>query len=174
MNIFGFRPFKGRFNLGNSDDIPTNTDGTLIGAVKKITSNLTANNKDFVFAYQNGQYGYKAGSTGTFNPFSGAISIIDHGGFNSNGSKNITISKKCTAYLVQCNTTGYAYGTLSLSGSALISDTYEISNDPNYTFAGRWLCGLYVRKVNLQAGTLTLTYSYESHDANGTFYALVA
>lgn len=35
MNIFGFRPFKGRFNLGNSDDIPTNPDGTLIGAVKR-------------------------------------------------------------------------------------------------------------------------------------------
>ena len=43
MNIFGFRPFKGRFNLGNSDDIPTNTDGTLIGAVKEIKSDLTAN-----------------------------------------------------------------------------------------------------------------------------------
>ena len=24
MNIFGFRPFKGKFNLGNSDDIPEN------------------------------------------------------------------------------------------------------------------------------------------------------
>lgn len=41
MNIFGFRPFKGRFNLGNSDDIPTNTDGTLIGAVKQINSDLS-------------------------------------------------------------------------------------------------------------------------------------
>lgn len=35
MNIFGFRPFKGRFNLGDSDDIPTNDDGTLIGALKR-------------------------------------------------------------------------------------------------------------------------------------------
>lgn len=35
MNIFGFRPFKGKFNLGNSDDIPTNPDGTLIGALKR-------------------------------------------------------------------------------------------------------------------------------------------
>ena len=42
MNIFGFRPFKGRFNLGNSDDIPTNQDGTLIGAVKRINSDLSA------------------------------------------------------------------------------------------------------------------------------------
>ena len=45
MNIFGFRPFKGRFNLGDSDDIPTNDDATLIGAVKKIFSTLTANNQ---------------------------------------------------------------------------------------------------------------------------------
>ena len=32
-------------------------------------SNLTANTKDFVFAYSGGQYGYKAGSDGAFNPF---------------------------------------------------------------------------------------------------------
>ena len=41
MNIFGFRPFKGRFNLGNSDDIPTNEDGTLIGAIKQINTHLS-------------------------------------------------------------------------------------------------------------------------------------
>lgn len=58
MNIFGFRPFKGRFNLGNSDDIPTNTDGTLIGAVKQINADLTANNKKYQADYQNGKYGF--------------------------------------------------------------------------------------------------------------------
>lgn len=42
MNIFGFRPFKGKFNLGDSDDIPTNEDGTLIGSVKQIKSDLSA------------------------------------------------------------------------------------------------------------------------------------
>ena len=41
MNIFGFRPFKGKFNLGNSDDIPENQDGTLIGSIKQIKSDLT-------------------------------------------------------------------------------------------------------------------------------------
>ena len=40
MNIFGFRPFKGKFNLGNSDDIPENQDGTLIGSIKQIKSAL--------------------------------------------------------------------------------------------------------------------------------------
>lgn len=40
MNIFGFRPFKGKFNLGDADDIPTNQDGTLIGSIKQIKSDL--------------------------------------------------------------------------------------------------------------------------------------
>lgn len=38
-------------------------------AAKADQSNLTANSKDFVFAYSGGQYGYKAGSTGDFHPF---------------------------------------------------------------------------------------------------------
>lgn len=38
-------------------------------ALKADQSNLTANSKDFVFAYSGGQYGYKAGSDGAFNPF---------------------------------------------------------------------------------------------------------
>lgn len=41
MNIFGFRPFKGKFNLGNSDDIPENQDGTLIGSIKQINTALS-------------------------------------------------------------------------------------------------------------------------------------
>ena len=41
MNIFAFRPFKGKFNLGDSADIPENEDGTLIGAVKEVKSALT-------------------------------------------------------------------------------------------------------------------------------------
>ena len=43
MNIFGFRPFKGKFNLGNSDDIPENQDGTLIGSIKQINASLIGN-----------------------------------------------------------------------------------------------------------------------------------
>lgn len=39
-------------------------------ALKADQSNLTANSKDFIFAYSNGQYGYKAGATGAFTPFS--------------------------------------------------------------------------------------------------------
>ena len=45
MNIFAFRPFKGKFNLGDSADIPENEDGTLIGAVKEVKSALTERGK---------------------------------------------------------------------------------------------------------------------------------
>lgn len=38
-------------------------------AEKADQSNLTANSKDFIFAYSGGKYGYKAGSTGDFHPF---------------------------------------------------------------------------------------------------------
>lgn len=46
MNIFGFRPFKGKFNLGNSDDIPENQDGTLIGSIKQINTALAVLNNE--------------------------------------------------------------------------------------------------------------------------------
>ena len=38
-------------------------------ATKADQRNLTANSKDFVFAYSGGKYGYKAGATGDFHPF---------------------------------------------------------------------------------------------------------
>lgn len=75
MNIFGFRPFKGKFSLGNSDDIPTNDDGTLIGAIKQINTHLTASNDaPFRFDYDpdTDNYGYivDEGGADTFHPFS--------------------------------------------------------------------------------------------------------
>lgn len=51
MNIFAFRPFKGKFNLGDSADIPENEDGTLIGAVKEVKASLTDKN----VTYYNGK-----------------------------------------------------------------------------------------------------------------------
>lgn len=76
MNIFGFRPFKGRFNLGNSDDIPTNTDGTLIGAVKEINNDLVASdNLKFRFASDGeGNHGY-LGADDSFIPFNSGAEI---------------------------------------------------------------------------------------------------
>ena len=49
-------------NMGGGEPVDAYT--------KADQSNLTANSKDFVFAYSNGQYGYKAGATGAFTPFS--------------------------------------------------------------------------------------------------------
>ena len=54
---------------GGSVDAYTKSETDALLDTKADQSNLTANSKDFVFAYSNGQYGYKAGSTGTFTPF---------------------------------------------------------------------------------------------------------
>ncbi len=55
---------------GEHVDAYTKAQTDALLAAKADQSNLTANSKDFVFAYSNGQYGYKAGATGAFTPFS--------------------------------------------------------------------------------------------------------
>lgn len=55
---------------GEPVDAYTKAETDALLEAKADQSNLTANSKDFVFAYSNGQYGYKAGATGTFTPFS--------------------------------------------------------------------------------------------------------
>ena len=67
MNIFAFRPFKGKFNLGNSDDIPENQDGTLIGSIKEIKSALT----DFSFRVSGGKAQYSVDGGTTWNNLGG-------------------------------------------------------------------------------------------------------
>ena len=60
-------------NMGGSGepiDAYTKAETNALLAEKADQSNLTANSKDFIFAYSNGQYGYKAGATGAFTPFS--------------------------------------------------------------------------------------------------------
>ena len=67
MNIFAFRPFKGKFNLGDSADIPENEDGTLIGAVKEVKASLT----DFSFRDNNGVAEYSMDGGTTWNKIGG-------------------------------------------------------------------------------------------------------
>lgn len=63
---------------GGSVDAYTKSETNALLAEKADQSDLTANSKNFVFAYSNGQYGYKAGSTGAFTPF-------NHPGWNKPG-----------------------------------------------------------------------------------------
>ena len=53
MNIFAFRQYKGKFNLGNSDDIPPNSAGTLIGAMNEIGLNINFENKLETITFEN-------------------------------------------------------------------------------------------------------------------------
>ena len=69
MNIFGFRPFKGKFNLGNSDDIPENQDGTLIGSIKQINNKLIDNT--YVLSIKNVHSSIQSG---------GKIHVKEHNG----------------------------------------------------------------------------------------------
>ena len=54
---------------GEPIDAYTKAETDALLATKADQSNLTANSKNFIFAYSNGQYGYKAGATGAFTPF---------------------------------------------------------------------------------------------------------
>lgn len=84
MNIFGFRPFKGRFNLGNSDDIPTNTYGTLIGAVKQVDENLSV----FSFRNNNGTAQYSMDDGATWKNFSSGAVLV--GTYSANTSIDVS------------------------------------------------------------------------------------
>lgn len=81
MNIFGFRPFKGKFNLGDADDIPTNEDGTLIGSVKQINNDLSV----FSFRDNEGQAQYSMDNGATWVDFkhpAGTLSITANGTYD--------------------------------------------------------------------------------------------
>ena len=92
MNIFAFRPFKGKFNLGNSDDIPENQDGTLIGSVKEIKSALTekVGFADFSDVIANTDY------VTSYTLTADALVFIDMEGFAGGGSYDVTVTRGST------------------------------------------------------------------------------
>ena len=107
MNIFGFRPFKGKFNLGDSDDIPENQDGTLIGSVKQINTALVKPTK---VAEATANQTYAAQLTSLKSTFD-----------------NLNNVQKANAYLVLGN--GNVYKCMSTNGvfEALSSNTPQTS-----------------------------------------------
>ena len=91
MNIFAFRPFKGKFNLGDSADIPENEDGTLIGAVKEVKSALS----DFKFRDNNGVAEYSIDGGTTWNKIGGGGMILDIANQKElKGKTSVSVSNK--------------------------------------------------------------------------------
>ena len=177
MNIFGFRPFKGRFNLGNSEDIPTNTDGTLIGAVKKINNNLSAKigtESGSVGSYTtqsvekisydntNQQLILKVNGADTPVPFSSGelneLQCYFAGAGTAPQTRSVTITKNCKAkmYDVVIGWVGTTnISTASISGTAIKSQSSSVvgSVSPNqeaYVRFTKW-------NLELQPGTFTIT-----------------
>ena len=157
MNIFGFRPFKGKFNLGNSDDIPTNDDGTLIGAIKQINTHLTANNDaPFRFGYDSntGKYGFitNEGGADTFNPFSsgGVIKV----GSASTANTQIDISSRPDYSTFTVNN----FLVVEKSDGTVSATTYGYNGNARTTY----FTGTYAKPImsyNAATGILTITPS---------------
>ena len=142
MTIFGFRPFKGRFNLGNSDDIPTNNDGTLIGAIKQINTHLTANNNAFIGDYQSGKYGFLIDNV--FYPIGGGgsgLKCVKYGTFASQGTTSISISdlgfSNPNDYVVLLNGGGAGGNTYVSAKSATAFSVTGASNS-SYQITGSY------------------------------------
>lgn len=89
-------------------------DGTATGAISAINADLTANSKNFIFAYDNTtqSYGYKAGGADSFHPFkSGTLEFIDDivaSGNASSGTKLLDVGSADYRYLYIKSNNSYA------------------------------------------------------------------
>lgn len=150
MNIFAFRPFKGKFNLGDSADIPENEDGTLIGAVKEVKASLTANSKSFTASYQGGKYGFMVGNE-FFQIGGGTMPALNFASplhtFTSS-ALTYTATKDCYLY-------GNVAGVLA-SGVVTIDGTTVARG--NYDTGGNFGTCLFVPTTKIKAGqVVTIT-----------------
>ena len=145
MNIFGFRPFKGKFNLGNSDDIPENQDGTLIGSIKQINTALTANSQHYQASYSSGKYGFTI--NGIFYEIGGGsmpnLNYTTPLHEFTSGNLTYTATKEC--YL------------MGMMGG---NDTMKINNK---VYAQPYNSALFIPPIRLKAGDTVVTSAANSN-----------
>lgn len=87
-------------NAGGPVDAYTKSETDTLLEAKANQSDLKANGKKFVFAYSGGQYGYKAGTNGTFHPFS--VPGWNRPGPLAEGSVENLLISGITGYLGGC------------------------------------------------------------------------
>ena len=126
------------------------------GQIYQINSNLTANNNNFIFAYDSTtqSYGYKAGGADSFHPFkSGTLEFIDDivaSGNASAGTKLLDIGSADYRYLFIKSNDSYAMVEL-VNGSTIPFGF----GDMNYHFR----CGE-VNSINDHSCTIKYTNGY--------------
>ena len=167
MNIFGFRPFKGKFNLGNSDDIPTNQDGTLIGSIKQINNDLSV----FSFRNNDGQAQYSMDNGETWVDFKNPVGTLS---ITANGTYNV--AEYASA---QVNVPGSTYELMHIynKSNIIYYDIYGITkNGINYSYfynhsSNPSFSTPYVNVVYPQpAWTIRMVTRVNCY-CNGTYYA---
>ncbi len=155
MNIFGFRPFKGKFNLGNSDDIPENQDGTLIGSIKQINNDLSV----FSFRVNEGSPEFSIDGGTTWSSLGGGsvIKSVQRGSFNksisnntvSSGSVNITTVDPSKAFLIITCSPSTTLPSASENRMPIVTGVLNASTI-SYIVAGMSNSGGYTCRVDWQ------------------------
>ena len=141
MNIFGFRPFKGKFSLGNSDDIPTNNDGTLIGAIKQINTQLSGLSKQKTVDFTNIIQATVVGTSGTVYSYTATkpcvIVFTHYGNGTYSGAAWVNDVKISIAYLALGGGTSYEVdGFTPILCTGDVFKVYAGTNGCSYTVYG--------------------------------------
>lgn len=166
MNIFGFRPFKGKFNLGNSDDIPENQDGTLIGSIKQIKSDLdecfqSVSNGKFAIASAITDKGVPTASDATFATMASNIT-------NGLGTKN-EANPLLTMYpffKVSTSTETLSFGSRSCTRTSTEKAVVFVYNT-DMGYIGYGLAGLTQSSVTATANTAYGGLIIETYTTSG-------
>lgn len=115
MAVYGHTDDKSKHLLGEASDLYGIANNTAFGGIRKLYTQLRANNRDFQFAYSGGKYGYIV--DGQFIPFKNPVGAMS---ITANGTYNVT---------------DYAQAVVNIQPPQLFLDTVGGNGDPWWTCA---------------------------------------